>query len=101
MVAVGNRYWIVARIGPLRVREPVEVVAVVDEADRKGFAYRTLAGHPIRGEEAFVVSRREDGSVWVTVRSLTQPATGWRRGLYPLARVAQVFYRRRYLRALR
>ncbi len=27
LVAVGNRYWIVARIGPLRVREPVEVVA--------------------------------------------------------------------------
>ncbi|MET7281314.1 DUF1990 family protein [Kribbella sp. NPDC005582] len=101
LVAVGNRYWIVARIGPLRVREPVEVVAVVDEVDRKGFAYRTLEGHPIRGEEAFEVSRREDGSVWLTVRSLTRPATGVRRVVYPLARVAQVFYRRRYLRALR
>ena len=101
LVAVGNRYWIVARIGPVRVREPVEVVAVVDEVNRKGFAYRTLVGHPIRGEEAFEVSRREDGSVWLTVRSLTRPARGARRIVYPLARVAQVFYRRRYLRALR
>lgn len=82
------------------MREPVEVVGVVDEVDRKGFAYQTLAGRPIRGEEAFVVDRRPDGSVWLTVRSLTQPAAGMRRMVYPFALVAQVFYRRRYLRAL-
>ncbi|TDD49767.1 DUF1990 domain-containing protein [Kribbella antibiotica] len=100
VVAVGNRYWIVARLGPLRIHEPVQVVAVVDEVDQKGFAYSTLDGHPIRGEEAFVVERRTDDSVWLTIRSLTYPARGLRRAGYPRARLAQPFYRRRYLRAL-
>jgi uncharacterized protein (UPF0548 family) len=97
---VGNRYWIVAHVGPLRIREPVQVVAVVDEPDRKGFAYSTFAGHPIRGEEAFLVERRTDGSVWLTIRSLTHPAPGLRRAAYPVALLAQRFYRRCYLRAL-
>jgi uncharacterized protein (UPF0548 family) len=46
------------------------------------------------------VERRTDGSVWLTIRSLTYPARGLRRVGYPLARLAQPFYRRRYLRAL-
>ncbi|MFF1823154.1 DUF1990 family protein [Kribbella sp. NPDC058245] len=99
-VAVGNRYWVVAHLGPLRIHEPVEVVAVVNESNRTGFAYSTLAGHPIRGEEAFVVERRTDDSVWLTIRSLTQPATGRWRAAYPLARLAQPLYRKRYLRSL-
>jgi uncharacterized protein (UPF0548 family) len=101
MVVAGDRYWLVARLGPLRVREPVLVVAVVDKPDRKGFAYGTLAGHPVSGEEAFVVDRREDGSVWLTIRSLTRPASGPWRAAYPAALLAQRWYRRRYFRALR
>jgi uncharacterized protein (UPF0548 family) len=99
-VAVGNRYWIVAHLGPLRIHEPIEVLAVVDEPRRKGFAYSTLAGHPIRGEEAFVVERRTDDSVWLTIRSLTRAASGIWWAAYPLARLAQPLYRRRYLSAL-
>ncbi|MBN9199793.1 MAG: DUF1990 family protein, partial [Microbacterium chocolatum] len=68
---------------------------------RVGFAYRTLPGHPVHGEEAFIVHRR-GAEVVFTVRSLTAPAPsgGWR-WAYPLLRVAQVVARRRYLRALR
>ncbi|MFI5731236.1 DUF1990 family protein [Kribbella sp. NPDC051587] len=99
-VAVGNRYWIVAHLGPFRIHEPVEVVAVVNEPDRVGFAYSTLVGHPISGEEAFVVERRTDDSVWLTIRSLSRPAAGRWRAAYPLARLAQPLYRQRYLRAL-
>jgi uncharacterized protein (UPF0548 family) len=99
-VVAGDRYWLVAHLGPLRIREPVQVVAVVDKPDRKGFAYGTLAGHPVRGEEAFLVDRRADGSVWLTIRSLTRPASGlWGAG-YPVALLAQCLYRRRYFRSL-
>jgi uncharacterized protein (UPF0548 family) len=101
VVVAGDRYWLVARLGPLRVREPVLVVAVVDERDRKGFAYGTLAGHPVSGEEAFVVDRHADGSVWFTIRSLTGPASGPWWAAYPAALLAQRWYRRRYFRALR
>lgn len=100
-VVAGNKYWLVAHLGPLRIHEPVQVVAVVDKPDRKGFAYGTLAGHPVRGEEAFVVDRRTDGSVWLTIRSLTRPASGLWGAAYPVAFLAQRLYRRRYFRSLR
>ena len=99
-VVAGGRYWLIAHVGPLRVREPVEVVGVVDEEDRKGLAYGTLTGHPVSGEEMFLVDRRADGSVWLTIRSVTHPASGPWRAAYPLALTAQRLYRGRYLRSL-
>lgn len=99
-VRAGERYWLLARVGPVRLREPVQVVTVVTEADRHGFAYGTLEGHPVSGEEAFVVSRAADGGVWLTVRSLTRPGRGRWRLVFPAALAAQPRYRARYLRAL-
>jgi len=100
-VEPGDRLVIAARVLGLAVREPVEVVAVVREPERVGFAYRTLPGHPVDGEEAFVVSRVRD-EARLTIRSLTRPApAGPWRTLYPVLRLAQVVARRRYLRALR
>lgn len=83
------------------VREPVQVNAVVQTATRVGFSYRTLPGHPVAGEEAFIVHRVGD-EVYFTLRSLTAPAPQqpWR-VLCPLLRVAQVVVRRRYRRGLR
>jgi len=99
-VSVGERFWLIAHIGPLRVREPVEVVGVIDDEDRKGFAYGTLQGHPVSGEELFLVERRVDGSVWLTLRSMTSPSSGMWRFAYPAILVAQRVYRRRYAKAL-
>lgn len=100
-VTVGARPTIVAAWGGVRILEPVEVVDVVEQPDRVGFAYRTLPGHPVRGEEAFVVCR-VDARVEFTIRSLTSPApSGAWRALHPLLRVAQLVARRRYVRALR
>lgn len=100
-VAVGDKPTITAHPLGLTILEPVEVVEVVRSADRVGFAYRTLPGHPVSGEEAFVISRDGD-EVSLTIRSLTcashQPL--WR-AAYPLLLVAQHVARRRYLRALR
>lgn len=100
-VRAGADYTLVARIGPLRIREPARVVAVVDSATRAGFAYGTRVGHPVSGEEAFIVTRDDDGSVWLTLRSLTRAARGPWRAVFPLILVAQRAYRVRYLRALR
>ena len=99
-VRPGVPYELSARVGPLAVREPVRVVAVVQQPDRCGFSYGTLAGHPVSGEEAFITHRSDDGQVWLTIRSLTRPAdNGWR-WVFPLLLIAQQFYRTRYLRAL-
>lgn len=99
-IAVGDRPIITARALGLTVREPVEVVDVVREPGLVGFAYRTLPGHPVRGEEAFILRRRGD-AVTLTLRTLTRPSTtpGWA-VLYPALRVAQAVSRRRYRSAL-
>lgn len=104
-VVAGQKLKVTARFMGLKVVEPVEVVAVVQEAGRVGFSYRTLAGHPVSGEEAFIVHRDAAGlgdEVFLTIRSLTRaaPQQPWRM-LFPLLGVAQKLVRRRYLRALR
>ncbi|MGN6124983.1 MAG: DUF1990 family protein [Humibacter sp.] len=100
-VTAGSRPVIVAHPFGLSVREPVEVVEVVELPDRVGFTYRTLSGHPISGEEAFIV-HRNSGVVTLTIRSLTRPGhqLHWKL-LYPTLLIAQTVARRRYLRALR
>lgn len=99
-VSVGARPVIIARPLGLAIREPVEVVEVIDTECRVGFAYRTLPGHPVSGEEAFILTRDEDASS-LTIRSLTRPGDrlGWRLA-FPALLVAQRLARRRYLRAL-
>jgi uncharacterized protein (UPF0548 family) len=93
-------YTLLARVGPATIREPARVVAVVDRPDRVGFAYGTGVGHPVTGEEAFVVHRTVDGCVWLTLRSITRPGAGVWRIAWPAVLVAQRIYRRRYARAL-
>lgn len=101
-VRESGRYTITAGLGRFAVREPVEVVAVVETGNRCGFAYGTRWGHPVSGEEAFVVHRDDDGRVLLTLRSLTRaaPAGPWR-FLFPVLLLAQLGVRVRYLRALR
>jgi len=100
-VRAGQDRVLVASFGPFGLREPVGVVAVVEEPNRCGFAYGTRPGHPVSGKEAFIVHRSPDGDVWLTLRSLTRPACGRWRLLFPAALVAQRWYRHRYMRALR
>ena len=99
-VRLEQRYWLVAHVGPFRISEPIQVVSVVDEHNRRGFAYGTVDGHPVSGEESFVVERHADGSVWLTLRSVSRASSGIRRVAYPGVAMAQRWYRSRYLRAL-
>lgn len=100
-VVEGADYTLVAEVGPLGIREPVRVVSVVDRPDRCGFAYATRPGHPVTGEEAFIVHRTADGRVWFTLRSLTRAGLGRWRLAFPVLLIAQGWYRRRYLKAMR
>lgn len=63
----GHDYQLIFGIGPVAVREPIRIVAVVDELDRCGFAYGTLPGHPVSGEEAFIIHRDTSGTVSVAM----------------------------------
>lgn len=59
--------------GPLAVRVPCEVVYVVEEADRRGFAYGTLSPHPERGEALFLLTRH-GADVEVEIKAFSRPA---------------------------
>jgi uncharacterized protein (UPF0548 family) len=87
----GARPTIVVRALGVTVREPVEVLEVAHTPLRVALAYRTLPGHPVRGEEFSL-----------TLRSLTRPSDRWWWALaFPALLVAQAVVRRRYFRALR
>jgi len=81
-------------------RIPARVVYVIDEPARKGFAYGTLPGHPERGEEAFVVERRSDDSVWLVIRAFSRPSNAFFWATYPALRIMQAVFTARYERAL-
>ncbi|MCQ4210734.1 DUF1990 family protein [Streptomyces longispororuber] len=84
----------------LWLRIPCRVVRVVRADSRTGFAYGTLPGHPECGEEAFLVTREADDSVWLRIRAFSRPGRWYARLAGPLARAVQLAVTRRYLRAL-
>ena len=84
----------------LSFREPVRVVAVIDEPRRRGFAYGTLPGHPLSGEELFLVEHRDDDSVWLTIRSMSRPSGPVWWALLPFVRLFQAIFTSRYEHAL-
>jgi uncharacterized protein (UPF0548 family) len=79
---------------------PCRVVLVVDEPDRKGFAYGTLEGHPEAGEESFLITRAPDG-VHLHIRAYSRSSTWYTRLAGPLTRKAQYYAAKRYAAALR
>lgn len=100
-VRSGAQPQIIVPVGPVSIHEPVEVVEVLERSDVVGFAYRTLPGHPVSGEEAFIL-RRLGSSVFLEIRSLTAASDRWAwRSVFWLLLGAQKLTRWRYLRALR
>lgn len=85
--------------GPVAVRIPCRVVAVVDEPDRRGFSYGTLPGHPECGEEEFLLQRMPDGGLGFTVSAFSRPATLLARAGGPVTGLVQRVMTRRYLAA--
>ncbi len=79
---------------------PAWFVYTVDEPQRRRFAYGTLAGHPERGEELFLVELSDDETVTLEIRAFSRPALWWSRAATPAARLVQRLVTERYLRAL-
>ena len=80
---------------------PCRVVWVVDEPDRRGFAYGTLPGHPESGEESFVVSLQPDGEVRYELAAFSRLATPLARLGAPVSKQVQSFALDRYVVAMR
>src|ERR1700686_2482288 len=90
---------VIVHLGP--VRAPCRVVYVVDEPDRRGFAYGTLPGHAESGEERFVVRYHPaTDEVFAEVTAFSRHATWWSRLGSPVTSAAQRVITDRYLRAL-
>ena len=87
--------------GPVWAVAPCRIVYVVDEADRFGFAYGTLPGHPEQGEEAFIVESRADGDVRFSVTAFSRPAGTVAKLGAPITRMIQRRVTAGYLNALR
>ncbi len=97
VAAVGSE--VIVQLGP--VRAPCRVVYVVDEPDRRGFAYGTLPGHAESGEELFLV--RFDPAtenVIAEVTAFSRHATWWSRLASPVTSLVQRTVTTRYLHAL-
>jgi len=88
------------RVWPLTITAPIRVVYLIDEPDRIGFAYGTMTGHPESGEESFIVDKRADDSVWLTIRAFSRASTWYYRLAWPILRFEQARFTKRYLRAL-
>lgn len=90
---------VLGRLGPFYA--PCRVVYVLDEPDRRGFAYGSLPGHAVRGEEMFAVRYDPtDGAVYAEVAAFSQPATWWSKLGFPVLVLSQSLITGRYLRAV-
>ncbi|WP_006246622.1 DUF1990 family protein [Mycolicibacterium tusciae] len=97
VAAVGSE--VIVGVGP--VQAPCRVVYVVDEPDRRGFAYGTLPGHAESGEELFLV--RYDpvtDNVLAVVTAFSRHATWWSRLGSPVTSLVQRVITTRYLKGL-
>lgn len=78
-----------------------EIVTVIDEPDRAGFAYRTLPGHLETGEQTFVVSIGTDGRLGVSIDSDSEPGHPLLRLGAPASVAAQRMMAARYAAGLK
>jgi uncharacterized protein (UPF0548 family) len=82
------------------VRAPCRVVWSVpvvesDAGGLAGFGYGTLPGHPVRGEEGFVISLTSEGDVWFDLAAFSVGARWYARAAGPVLRAGQSLFARR------
>jgi len=101
-IRVGTTVGVVVRHFGFWSLEPSRIVAVIDEAERFGFVYRTLPDHALEGEERFLVEwRRDDDAVAYerVARSRPRHLLAWLG--FPLARLLQHRFARDSAAAMR
>jgi uncharacterized protein (UPF0548 family) len=100
-IAVGTNVAFCAPLPIGFVDGTCRIVVVVAEPNRYGFAYGTLPVHPERGEQAFIVSRDDDGNVRLDIDGVSRPTQPLARLVPLLADYLQDLGVRRYLAAMR
>ncbi|MTE12923.1 DUF1990 family protein [Nocardia aurantiaca] len=89
-------------LGPLGVTAPCRVVYLLDEPNRRGFAYGTLPGHPESGEELFAVEcDPTDDSVYGVITAFSHPGTWYTHLGGPLVHLIQRWFAHRYIATIR
>lgn len=87
---------VLGRLGPFVA--PCRVVYVLAEQNRRGFAYGSLPGHAVSGEELFAVRyEAAEHAVYAEVVAFSRPAAWWSRLGAPVAALVQKIVTRRYL----
>ncbi|MEV6275865.1 DUF1990 domain-containing protein [Nocardia sp. NPDC051832] len=100
-VEVGTALTVRLGVGPFGIMAPCRVVYVLDEPDRRGFAYGTLPGHPESGEELFAVEYdATDDSVYGLIVAFSRPGVWYTRLGGPVVRIIQRLFAGRYIDAL-
>jgi uncharacterized protein (UPF0548 family) len=90
---------VLGRLGPFSA--PCRVVYVIDEPNRRGFAYGSLPGHAVAGEEMFGVRYDPtDRTVYSEVVAFSRPARWWSRLGLPVLVLVQRVVTGRYLNAV-
>lgn len=88
-------------IGPVAITAPCRVVYVLDEPDRRGFAYGTLTGHPVAGEELFAAEYDpETDTVHGVITAFSRAATWYTALGGPAVPLIQRLMADRYLSVL-
>lgn len=85
----------------LALAVPCRIIEVISDDHRWGFSYGTLPGHPVEGEESFVVSCSDAGDVRFEITSISRPGLPLVRLMGPIGRTAQSLATRGYQRSLR
>ncbi|WP_227980839.1 DUF1990 family protein [Nocardia spumae] len=89
-------------VAGLGITAPCRVIYVIDEPNRRGFAYGTLPGHPEIGEELFAVEYDPaDEAVYGIVEAFSKPGTWYVRLGGPVVRGLQRVMAGRYIEAIR
>ncbi|MEL6981740.1 MAG: DUF1990 domain-containing protein, partial [Actinomycetota bacterium] len=97
-IEVGGEVAVALRVWPLWITATCRIVDVVDEADRYGFTYGTLAHHPEAGEESFSVIRDPaTDEVRLEVVAVSRPTSPLARLGGPVGHLIQRFMAGRYL----
>jgi uncharacterized protein (UPF0548 family) len=100
--APGTALTVRLGIGPLAITAPCRVVYVLDESDRRGFAYGTLPGHPEIGEELFAVEYEPaTDTVYGLIAAFSRPGAWYTRLGGPVARLLQHYIAGKYIDAIR
>ena len=85
-VGVGKEVTVVFRLLGLHWYNACRIIYLIDEPCRFGFAYGTLTAHVECGEERFLISQSEDGTVCYYIDAFSRPAHWLARLGYPFAR---------------